>query len=77
MRVTQRIAFGASPTQVSVEGEVIRVGQQKTGSWFAHARDDKLWLDRIELRKSDGEVVVCNLDRNSVIEPLDPAPTPE
>ncbi len=52
-----------------VEGEVVRIEQKKTGSWFAHSRDDKLWLDRVVLRKDDDEIVVVNLDRYSRIEP--------
>ncbi len=52
-----------------VEGEILRVEQKKTGSWFAHSRDDKLWLDRLVLRKDDGEVVVVNLDGYSHVEP--------
>ncbi|MFG0293825.1 MAG: hypothetical protein ACF8MJ_11840 [Phycisphaerales bacterium JB050] len=71
VRVTQSIAFGKGTVKTSVEGTVIRYGQQKTGSWFAHAKDDKLWLDRLELRKDDGEIVVCNIDGNSVIESVE------
>ena len=51
-----------------IEGEVLRCRQAKTGSWFAHAKDDQLWLDRMELRLDDGELVVLNLDQFSVIE---------
>jgi len=68
VRVTQTISFGLKALTTTVEGVIQRYGQQKTGSWFAHSKDDKLWLDRLELRKDDGEIVVCNLDRNSVIE---------
>ncbi len=32
------------------------------------AKDDKLWLDRLVLRKDDGEVVVCNLDSYTRVE---------
>lgn len=71
VRVTQQIPFGKGASTVSVEGVVRRFGQQKTGSWFAHARDDKLWLDRLELQKDDGEIVVCNLDQYSVVEAID------
>ncbi len=70
IRITQQIPFAKGPIATSVEGEVLRVGQQKTGSWFAHSRDDKLWLDRVELRKRDGEVVVCNLDQYSLVEAI-------
>ena len=58
----------------TVEGTLLRARQEKTGSWFAHARDDKLWLDRIEVEKDDGELVVLNLDQYSHVEVVD-APT--
>jgi hypothetical protein len=70
VRVTQQIPFGQRTTTTTVEGVIQRFGQQKTGSWFAHARDDKLWLDRLELRKDDGEIVYVNLDQYSVVEAI-------
>ena len=68
VRITQHIAFGLDPSTTTVEGEVLRVGQQATGSWFAHMPDDKLWLDRIELRKANGELCKINVDRNTHVE---------
>ncbi|MEM9082227.1 MAG: hypothetical protein AAGB34_01430 [Planctomycetota bacterium] len=70
VRLSQTIAFGQEATTTTIEGEVLRVGQQATGSWFAHMPDDKLWLDRIELRKVNGELVKINIDRNTVVEVL-------
>jgi hypothetical protein len=70
VRITQQMPLAQSTWTQATEGEVIRVRQAKTGSWFAHAKDDKLWLDRVELRKDDGELVVLNLDQYSVIEPV-------
>ena len=52
----------------TVEGTVVRWRQARTGSWFAHAKDDKLWLDRLELRRDDGELVTLNLDHYSLVE---------
>lgn len=71
--VTQQIPHQSRVWTTQVTGTVLRFGQRKTGSWFAHAKDDKLWLDRLELRKDDGEIVVCNLDNYSHID-LVPAP---
>ncbi len=68
VRVSQQVMLNDSANVTSVEGIVQRVGQQKTGSWFAHGRDKKLWLDRVELRKDDGEIVVVNLDQYSRVE---------
>lgn len=69
VRVTQQTPRQSGPLAISVEGTIVRFGQAKTGSWFAHSKDDKLWLDRLEIRKDDGELVVMNLDRYSRVEP--------
>ena len=71
VRVTQQIPMGVRAESTTVEGAVVRFSQEKTGSWFAHSKDDKLWLDRLELVKDDGEHVVCNLDQYSRVEVLD------
>lgn len=70
VRVTQQVPQVADVWTTTVEGSIVRFRQAKTGSWFAHGADDKLWLDRLELRLDDGELVTLNLDRYSVIEPL-------
>lgn len=70
IRVTQQIPRLSGTSSITVEGVVVRAGQQKTGSWFAHAKDDKLWLDRLEMRRDDGELVTVNLDQYSSIEIL-------
>lgn len=70
VRVTQQVPQVADVWTTTVEGAVVRFRQAKTGSWFAHGADDKLWLDRLEVRLDDGELVTLNLDRYSVIEPL-------
>ena len=68
VRITQQIPFGVKPLQTTIEGVIVRAGQQKTGSWYAHALDNKVWLDRLEIRKDDGERVVVNLDQYSRVE---------
>ena len=75
VRVTQQTPLRDRTWTEAVEGEVVRFRQAQTGSWFAHSRDDRLWLDRLELRCDDGELVVLNLDQFSVIEFLDPEAT--
>ena len=71
VKVTQQLPNRDKAWTNSVEGEITRYQQAKTGSWFAHAKDDQLWLDRLELKLDDGEIVVLNLDRYTVIEQLD------
>ena len=73
IRVTHQIPVGENTMVSAAEGEVLRVGQQKTGSWYAHSADKKLWLDRVEIRKDDGEIAVLNLDDLTVVERLDDA----
>lgn len=76
VRVTQQMPQVEKVWTTSVEGTILRWRQAKTGSWFAHSQDDRLWLDRLELKRDDGEVVVLNLDRYSVIEPAPLASAP-
>lgn len=73
--VTQQIPHRNGGWTTRVTGRVVKVEQRKTGSWFAHAKDDKLWLDRLTLCKDDGEIVVCILDRYTSVEILAEAPT--
>ncbi len=68
VRVTQQIPHRDGAWTETVEGVLTRYQQVKTGSWYAHARGDRLWLDRLELRRDDGELVILNLDQYSVIE---------
>ena len=70
VRVTQQLPHRDQAWTNAVEGVIRRYQQAKTGSWFAHARDDQLWLDRLEVELDDGEVVILNLDRYSVIEQI-------
>lgn len=68
VRVLQQMPQAKQTWSQSTEGVITRYRQAKTGSWFAHSKDDRLWLDRLELRLDDGEITVLNLDRYSVIE---------
>lgn len=75
VRVTQQIPQRDETWTIDLQGQVVRHEQKKTGSWFAHAKDDKLWLDRLVLKKDDGEVVVVNLDPYTHVEVLQPKAT--
>jgi len=68
IRVTQQVPHRDEGWTNTVEGVVTRYQQAKTGSWFAHSRDDRLWLDRLELKLDDGEIVILNLDQYTRIE---------
>ncbi len=73
VRVTQQIAGSDYSWPTVVVGTIMEFAQQETGSWFAHSKDDRLWLDRLILRKDDGEITALNLDDYSVVEILGPA----
>lgn len=69
VRVTHQIANTHDESWTNtIEGRVLRYRRAKTGSWFAHAKDDRLWLDRLELEQDNGEIVILNLDQLSMIE---------
>jgi len=71
VRVTQQMPHRGQGWTSVIEGEITRYRQAKTGSWFAHARDDQLWLDRLELSLDDGEITILNLDQYTVIEAVE------
>ena len=75
-KVTQQIAGRDYTWTSEVEGTVVSYEQAQTGSWFAHSRGDKLWLDRLTLRMDDGELTTLNLDEFSRIEIEREAPPP-
>ena len=74
VKVTQQIAGRDYAWTSQVEGTVVSYDQEQTGSWYAHAKGDKLWLDRLTLRKDDGELTTLNLDEFSRVEIVRDAP---
>ncbi len=73
VRVEQRIVQRDQTWQTTVEGEVISHEMEPTGAWYAHGKNDKLWLARLRLKKPDGEITALNLDSHSRITILKPA----
>jgi len=71
VRVVQSIDTREGVWRTEVEGKVISVACRPTGSWFAHGKDDKLWLPRLRIEKEDGELVDLVLDGESVVTILD------
>lgn len=60
----------------SITSEVVGVVEAweelPTGSWFAHGKNDKLWLMRLKLRKLDGELTLLVIDDRTEIARLEP-----
>ncbi|MDB5296295.1 MAG: hypothetical protein JWO31_2278 [Phycisphaerales bacterium] len=75
VRVTQQIAARHYALASEVFGTVVSYEQKRTGSWYAHSKDDKLWLDRLLIKKDDGELTTLNLDEFSRVQFDDAAPT--
>jgi len=68
VEVTQQVPRQNRTFHAKTAGVVVKHDQRKTGSWYAHAKDDKLWLDRLTVRKDDGEIVVFILDALTHVE---------
>src|SRR5688572_26890327 len=68
VKITQQIAARDHAWTSDVRGTIVSYEQKQTGSWFAHSKDDKLWLDRLTIRKADGELTTLNLDDYSHVE---------
>ena len=75
VRVTQTIEQRNGDITTEVEGVVKSFRAEPTGSWFAHGKDDKLWLRRLDLQKDDGELTKLVLDERTRITILAPSPT--
>lgn len=74
VRVTQEIDHRNERWKTAVEGTVEWVGYAPTGSWYAHGKNDRLWVLRMRLRKDDGEVTTLNLDSHTKVTLVEPAP---
>jgi hypothetical protein len=70
VKVTQQIAARNYTWVSETIGTVVDFCQKPTGSWFAHSRNDRLWLDRLVIRMDDGEITTLSLDGHSVVEVL-------
>ncbi|MDP9174694.1 MAG: hypothetical protein M3O30_12625 [Planctomycetota bacterium] len=74
VKVTQQIAARDYSLSSEIAGTVMGYEQKQTGSWYAHSKNDKLWLDRLTIKLWDGEITTLNLDEFSVVEILPAAP---
>ena len=70
VRIYQEIDRREGNWQHEVMGTVVSAEAEKTGSWHAAGKDDKLWLNRIRLRKDDGELTTVVVDQHSRVEVL-------
>ena len=71
VEITQQIPQRDEVWTTKVRGVVVEYEKEKTGSWYAHAKDRKYWLDRLTIRKEDGEITELILDEYTHVEILD------
>lgn len=71
VRIHQEIERREGSWVKPVEGVVVSVSPEKTGSWYAHGKEDKLWLNRVRLQKPDGELTTLVVDSATRVEMLD------
>jgi hypothetical protein len=67
VRVTQNIRTRDGVWSLPVEGRVVSCEPRPTGSWFAHGKNDRLWLQRLRIEKADGEFIDLILDDGSEV----------
>lgn len=84
--VRQLVLRRGEPLVAETIGVVEAWSEEPTGSWHAHGKEPrggpadaerggrKLWLDRLRLRKVDGEVVLLVIDDATQIARLEAAP---
>ena len=65
--VMQQIPHRGYTWTDEVRGVIVSYEQKPTGSWYAHSKSDKLWLDRLSIRRVDGELLTLNLDDYSCV----------
>ena len=69
--VRQTIERRTQDIETEVIGVVEAWTDEPTGAWHAHGKQHKLWLKRLKLRKSDGELVLLVLDDRTSIAKLE------
>lgn len=75
VRVVQTTRRREASYQAESVGVVEAWEDRPTGSWYAHGKNDKLWLCRLKLRRADGEITLLVIDDATSIAKLEPAST--
>lgn len=71
--VTMLTHFRDREIESRVVGTVETWDRLPTGSWYAHGKDDVLWLDRVRIRRVDGEITLLVIDDATTISLLEAA----
>ena len=65
VKVTQTVRWRHRAATSDVVGTVVSCGQDQTGNWFAHNPSGRYVLQRMVLRKDDGECVDLEINRET------------
>jgi hypothetical protein len=71
VRIFQRIHQTDPSYKAETTGVIESWGEEPTGAWYAHGRNGKLWLERLRVRKADGEISVLVIDDQTRIHPIE------
>jgi hypothetical protein len=71
IRVMQTIRRRDGAWRMEVTGILISAEFKPTGSWYAHGKNDRLWLPRLVIQKDDGEITTISMDESTAIEVID------
>ena len=74
--VRQTVERRGESFSAEVVGTVESWERQPTGSWHVRGKNARLWLDRLVLRKADGELVLLVIDDSTEIARIESAPKP-
>ncbi len=67
IRVVQTINRREGPWVQEYSGKLVEILDAPTGSWYAHGEQDRYWLRRLRIEKSDGELSLVSLDSDTKI----------
>ncbi|MHC4091008.1 MAG: hypothetical protein ACYSVY_12180 [Planctomycetota bacterium] len=70
VRIHQEIERREGNWKHVVVGTVLESKPEMTGAWFAHSENCRLWLNRVRLRKDDGEITLIVVDQHTHCEIL-------
>ena len=69
--ITEKIRRRDRVTVSHAYGTIEAWEELPTGSWYAHGKNDRLWLRRLKLRKLDGEISLLIVDDSTSIAKLE------
>ena len=70
VRVVQEIHQTDPSYRAETAGVIESWDEEPTATWYAHGRNGRLWLERLRLRKADGEISVLAMDPHTRVQSI-------